>query len=63
MNDPEVPVVLRFKAAGLAAQFRHKKMGEGGKADAGKSAAEAAAGGKYAARTGPRAAAKLRIEV
>lgn len=58
MNDPEVPVALRLKAAGLAAPFRHKKMGEGSKADAGKTAADAAATGKYATRTGPRAATK-----
>lgn len=58
MNDPAVPVALRLKAAGLAAPFRHKKMGEGSKAEAGKSAAEAAASGKYATRRGPSAAVK-----
>jgi phage terminase small subunit len=58
MNDPEVPVALRLKAAGLAAPFRHKKMGEGTKADANNDAANAATGGKYAPRTGPRGAVK-----
>ena len=58
MNDPEVPVALRLKAAGLAAPFRHKKMGEGGKADAGKAAADEAGAGKYATRRAPGSAAK-----
>jgi phage terminase small subunit len=58
MNDPEVPIALRLKAAGLAAPFRHKKLGEGGKADAGKTAAEVAANGKYATRRGPDNAVK-----
>lgn len=57
MNDPAMPAALRLKAAGLAAPFRHKKMGEG-KVDT-KPAADAAGAGssKYAARTGPRGAA------
>jgi hypothetical protein len=51
MNDAKVPVALRLKAAGLAAPFKHKKLGEG------KAATEPAVpqpGSKYAARTGPR---------
>jgi phage terminase small subunit len=57
MNEAAVPVALRLKAAQAAAPFRHKKLGESNKADAGKSAVEAAQGGKYATRTGPRGAA------
>lgn len=56
MNDSEVPVALRLKAAGLAAPFKHKKLGEGGKAGA--DTVAPGAGTKYAARTGPRAATK-----
>jgi len=58
MNDPALPAALRLKAAGLAAPFRHKKMGEGGVGDAKQAAADAAASGKYATRSGPRAAVK-----
>lgn len=56
MNDSEVPVALRLKAAGLAAPFKHKKLGEGAKPAAGD--ATPAPGSKYATRTGPRAATK-----
>lgn len=55
MNLAEVPVALRLKAAGLAAPFRHKKLGEGAKADEKKNAADAAASGRYGTRAGPRA--------
>ena len=55
MNDPEVPVALRLKAAGLAAPFRHKKMGEGGRAD---KPADTPSTGRYATRRGPGAAVK-----
>jgi hypothetical protein len=54
MNDPEVPVALRLKAAGLAAPFRHKKQGESSKASEKKPGAPEA-GSRYATRTGPRA--------
>lgn len=57
-NDPEVPLALRIKAAGLAAPFRHKKLGEASKKDSGKSAGadagDAAAPSRFAPRVGPR---------
>ncbi len=56
MNDSDVPVALRLKAAGLAAPFKHKKLGEGSKPAAGENAP--APGSKYAARTGPGSAVK-----
>lgn len=56
MNDSDVPVALRLKAAGLAAPFKHKKLGEGAKL-AGEVSAPAP-GSKYATRTGPRADTK-----
>jgi len=31
MNDPEIPVALRIKAAQAAAQYVHPKIGDGGK--------------------------------
>lgn len=48
-----VPVALRIKALGLAAPFRHKKLGEGGKPapDADKLATPS----KYETRTRPGA--------
>lgn len=56
MNDPALPAALRLKAMGLAAPFRHKKMGEG-KSDAKPGAAAGTGSGKYAARTAPRGVA------
>lgn len=56
MNDPEVPVALRLKAAQAAAPFKHKKLGEGGKPSTPE--APAAGTGRYAARRGPGAAVK-----
>jgi phage terminase small subunit len=56
-NDPAVPVALRIKAATAAAPFKHKKLGESGKADQNKPAADAAPS-KYATRKGPGAAVK-----
>jgi phage terminase small subunit len=56
MNDPALPAALRLKAAGLAAPFRHKKMGEGTKAGAGKTAPEGDGPGKYKTRRAPGAA-------
>ena len=58
MNDSALPAALRLKAAGLAAPFRHKKMGEGGKGTADKPPTGASPGGKYATRTGPPGAVK-----
>jgi phage terminase small subunit len=57
-NDPAVPVALRIKAAGLAAPFKHKKLGEGSKPQAGKPEAEEPGTGRYATRKGPGAAVK-----
>lgn len=56
MNDPALPAALRLKAMGLAAPFRHKKMGEG-KADP-KDTGTGAASGRFAPRQGPRGAVK-----
>ncbi len=55
MNAPEVPVALRLKAAQAAAPFKHKKLGEGGKAE--KPDGPAAGTSKYPTRSGPRGAA------
>lgn len=57
MNDPALPAALRLKAAGLAAPFRHKKMGEG-KVDPKDAGASAGGSGRYATRQGPRGAVK-----
>jgi hypothetical protein len=57
MNDPALPAALRLKAMGLAAPFRHKKMGEG-KADPKDTGTGAAAPGRFAPRPGPRGAVK-----
>lgn len=55
-NDPAVPVALRIKAAGLAAPFKHKKLGEAGKKEAANAGAGAGeTGGRFKTRTGPRA--------
>ncbi|WP_137171425.1 hypothetical protein [Massilia sp. HP4] len=56
MNDPALPAALRLKAAGLAAPFRHKKMGEG-KPDP-KTDPAGQPSGRFAARTGPPGAVK-----
>lgn len=56
MHHEAVPVALRLKAAGLAAPFRHKKMGEGGKAS--DKPSDTPNTGKYATRRGPVAAVK-----
>lgn len=51
MHHAAVPVALRLKAAQAAAPFKHKKLGEGGKATG---APEAPAQStKYGTRTGP----------
>jgi hypothetical protein len=55
MNDPEVPVALRLKAAGLAAPFKHKKLGESGKTPE-KPVGETSS--RFATRKGPGAAVK-----
>jgi hypothetical protein len=57
MNDPEVPVALRLKAAGLAAPFKHKKPGASDKPGADKPEGEAPPS-RYAPRKGPGAATK-----
>lgn len=57
MNDPALPAALRLKAAGLAAPFRHKKMGEG-KTDPKGDGAGTAPSGRFAPRQGPRGAVK-----
>lgn len=54
MHHDAVPVALRLKAAGLAAPFRHKKLGEGAKSGA-KDTTAPQPGSKYATRSGPRA--------
>ena len=53
MNDPEVPVALRLKAAGLAAPFKHKKPGASDK-PADKPEGDAPPN-RYATRKGPGA--------
>ena len=57
MNDPALPAALRLKAAGLAAPFRHKKMGEG-KTDPKGTGDSPATTGRFATRQGPRGAVK-----
>ncbi|NHZ93535.1 hypothetical protein F2P45_31715 [Massilia sp. CCM 8733] len=52
MHHDAVPVALRLKAAGLAAPFRHKKLGEGGKPSAGDTD-KPAPSAKYGTRTRP----------
>lgn len=56
MNDPDVPVALRIKAATAAAPFKHKRQGEAGKKESAKAAAAAAgaAPSRFTTRTGPR---------
>lgn len=53
MHHESVPVALRLKAAGLAAPFRHKKLGEG-KAPGATEPTAPQPGSKYATRSGPR---------
>jgi phage terminase small subunit len=55
MNDPEVPVALRLKAAGLAAPFKHKKPGASDKPN---DKPEAETPSRFATRRGPGAATK-----
>lgn len=50
--------VTQVRAATAALPFKHKKLGEGGKGDLNKDLADAAAGGKFGPRTGPRGAVK-----
>lgn len=57
MNDPEVPLALRLKAAGLAAPFRHKKLGEGGKQADEDEKRKAAGAGRFGRRAAPTLAA------
>lgn len=54
MNDPEVPIVQRIKAAAAAAPYLHQKLGEGGKKDQQQDAAK-----KVASRFAPSAPPKL----
>lgn len=58
MNDPEVPVALRLKAAGLAAPFKHRKLGEASKKEGDKPAGNSATPSRFATRKGPGAATK-----
>lgn len=57
MNDPEVPVALRLKAAGLAAPFKHVKPGASNKPASDKPDGDAPPS-RYATRKGPGAATK-----
>jgi phage terminase small subunit len=50
MHHEAVPVALRIKAAAAAAPFKHKKLGEGGKAADPEAPAPSS---KYGTRTGP----------
>jgi hypothetical protein len=50
MHHEAVPIALRLKAAQAAAPFKHKKLGEGGKAPTDDKPAPS---GKYGTRTGP----------
>lgn len=55
MNEPEIPVALRIKAAGLAAPFRHKKLGEGGtKKDEEEARKKSASAGRFGTRQAPK---------
>ena len=53
-NDESIPADLRIRAATAAAQYVHRKVGEGGKKDDEKQRAQDAAGGKFAALPAPR---------
>lgn len=57
MNDSEVPVALRLKAAGLAAPFKHAKPGANNKAVGDKPEGDAPPS-RYATRKGPRSVTK-----
>ncbi len=54
MRDPSVEDRLRVQAAIAACQYRHTKLSDGGKKDARKEAAEAAADGKFSGAAPPR---------
>lgn len=54
MNNPEVPITQRIKAAAAAAPYRHVKKGEGGKKDERQEQAKKAGAGKFAAAAPPR---------
>lgn len=54
MNDPEVPVALRIKAAQAAAPFMHQKKGEGGKKEEAADRAKTAASKFRASAPPPR---------
>lgn len=59
MNDPSADEGRRDRMATAAAPYVHRKLGEGGKKDAAKDAADRAAGGRFApgappSRTGYR---------
>jgi|JI10StandDraft_1071094.scaffolds.fasta_scaffold111011_3 hypothetical protein len=54
MNDEEQDPRLRVRAAIAAAQYKHAKVGEGGKKDAKQGAADVVAGGKFAAAAPPK---------
>lgn len=53
-NNPDAPLKDRIRAAVAAAQYRHAKMGEGGKKQAAKAAQDKASGGKFARRSPPK---------
>lgn len=57
MNDTATEAKLRVDAAKALMPFVHKKLGESSKANDKKKSADAAAGGKYATRQGPRGTA------
>lgn len=53
MNDPEVPIAQRIKAAQAAAPYVHQKVGEGGKKEQQAADAKRAAN-KFAASAPPK---------
>ena len=56
MRRDDVDLALRVKAAGLAAQYRHSKKGEGGTKAEKKDAAAKAGNGAFAPSAPPRLA-------
>lgn len=53
-RDKTVSDALRIRAAGLAAQYVHHKMGEGGKKAAEKKSADGAVQGRFAPTVAPK---------
>lgn len=54
MNDPAVDVKDRIRAAVAAAQYRHYKLGDGGKKDETEAKAKKASAGRFAPKAAPK---------